>query len=332
MDHAVVLAADVGGTKIYLGMYAAEAGGPRSLCEARYDTAGYAGLGDLLAAFIAESGYDPVRVVLGVPGPVRITPVKPVNIPWQIDPRELSRHLGIEVDLLNDLQATSYGVLELEGADLLVLNEGMADPEGNIAVIAAGTGLGEGGLCWSGERYVAIASEGGHASFAPGTHQEMELWRYLFERFGHVSWERVVSGPGLAHVYDFLRDSGAAPEPDWLRAELEGGDRASVISKVALEERADLAKQALDLFTFLYGAEAGNLALKLMATGGVYIGGGIAPKILRSFHGDDFMRAFTSKGRMAEPLQQIPVKIILNDKTALLGAAHWGVDRVLAES
>jgi glucokinase len=330
MDNAVVLAADVGGTKIYLGMYAAEKQGPRVLCEARYDTAGYAGLGDLLVAFIQESGFVPARVALGVPGPVRITPVKPVNIPWQIDPMELSRHLGVEVDLLNDLQATSYGVLELGKKDLMVLNEGVVDPEGNIAVIAAGTGLGEGGLCWSGERYVAVASEGGHASFAPGTHQEMALWRYLFDRFGHVSWERVVSGPGLVRVYEFLRDTKAAEEPEWLRQELEAEDSASVISRVALEERCDLATQTLDLFTFLYGAEAGNLALKLMATGGVYIGGGIAPKILQNFHRDDFMRAFTSKGRMAEPLGQIPVKIILNDKTALLGAAHWAVGQVLA--
>ncbi len=205
MGGSVTLAGDIGGTKAYLGMFQPEGEALGCLVEGRFATAEYSGVSDLLVSFVETSGQRPRKIVLGVPGPVRHPPVKPVNLPWTIDPAEIGDRLGIaDVHLLNDLEAPAYGTLALPPQDLMDLNRGTPDAEGNIAVIAAGTGLGEGGLCWTGERYVSIPSEGGHASFAPGTNLESELWNYLFSRFGHVSWERVVSGPGLVHIYEFL--------------------------------------------------------------------------------------------------------------------------------
>jgi glucokinase len=325
MGGAVILAGDVGGTKTYLAFFDTLEHGFKPLAQVRYSTADFADLGTLLATFVKEVGYRPARVVLGVPGAVRQVPVQAVNLPWTIDPADLRRALDLEaVHLLNDLQATSYGTQVLQSEDVVVLNEGGTDAEGNVAVIAAGTGLGEGGLCWSGERYVAIASEGGHADFAPANALQAELWDYLHERFGHVSWERLVSGPGLAHLYDFLRDSGRGGEQEWLRQELQQGDRSDAISRAALQERCPLAVAALDLFIDLYGAETGNLALKLIATGGVFVGGGIAPKILARLRQGRFMEAFLAKGRMREVLREVPVKVVINDKTGLMGAAYWG--------
>ena len=326
MDRTVILAGDVGGTKTYLAMYQPREHGFEPVEETRYATPDFPSLGALLKAFVEETGLPPARVVMGVPGPVRQLPVRAVNLPWLIDPDELRSALQIDqVHLLNDLEATAYGTQALHAKDVVVLNEGVEDGEGNVAVIAAGTGLGEGGLCWTGDRYMAIASEGGHATFAPSDDLQAELWVYLNQRFDHVSWERIVSGPGLASVYDFLRDSGRGAEPDAFAAELEQSeDRSGLISRAALEGRCALAAQALDLFVSLYGAEAGNLALKFMATGGVFVGGGIAPKIIERLEGSGFMEGFLNKGRMDEPLRAIPVKVILNDKAAVLGAAYRG--------
>ena len=321
----MILAGDVGGTKTYLAFFDPPERGFEALAETRYSTPDFPDLGTLLATFVTAAGYRPECAVIGVPGSVRQIPVQAVNLPWTIDPADLRRALDLEtVHLLNDLQATSYGTQALQPKDVVVLNEGENDEQGNIAVIAAGTGLGEGGLCWSGDRYVAIASEGGHSDFAPADELQAELWHYLRARFGHVSWERVVSGPGLGHVYDFLRHSGRGQEPEWLRRELDEGDRSDVISRAALAGRCELAVHALDLFVSLYGTEAGNLALKLVATGGVFVGGGIAPKILDRLREGRFMEAFLAKGRMDDVLREMPVKVVLNDKTGLMGAAYWG--------
>ena len=325
MGSSVILAGDVGGTKAYLGLFGPDPLEP--LAEARYASTDYPGPAELLAAFLADhGGQRPRHVVLGVPGPVRHTPVKPVNLPWVIDPEQIATTLGVErVCLLNDLEATAYGTLVLPAEDLIELNRGEPDAAGNKAVIAAGTGLGEGGLCWTPQGYAAMPSEGGHTSFAPGTHREAELWRWLFERHGHVSWERIVSGPGLVNIYQFLRETGAGEEPGWLRHRFaEHGITAREISTAARGGHAELAVQALDLFVSLYGAEAGNLALKLLATAGVYIGGGIAPQIADKLRDGTFMDAFAEKGRVSDVLRRIPVHIITNDKTALLGAAYYG--------
>jgi len=326
MGPAVILAADVGGTKSYLAIFDPTDRSYEPLVERRYATTDFPGVPELLAFFVRDAGHQPTRVVLGVPGPVRHPPVRPVNLPWVIDPQEIGAALGTEeVYLLNDLEATSYGTVVLQPHDLVELNAGVPDATGNIAVIAAGTGLGEGGLCWAGDRYVAVSSEGGHASFSPGTDLEAELWKWLFTQFGHVSWERVLSGPGLGHIYDFLKESGHGHEPPWLREELAASqDRAGSISRVASEDRCDLARQAVDLFVSLYGAEAGNLALKMLASGGVYVGGGIAAKIADLLVQGSFMDAFAEKGRVSDILRDMPVHVVLNDKAGLLGAAYYG--------
>ena len=325
MGGTIILAGDVGGTKTYLATYQPQDSGFEPLFETRYTTRDYADTSALLAAFIEESGHAPQRIVLGVPGPVRQLPVRAVNLPWIIDPEQIKRSLGIdEVHLLNDLQATSYGTRALREDDLYTLNAGEPDAEGNVAVIAAGTGLGEGGLVWTGQRHVSIASEGGHSTFSPSGDIEIELARYLSRQFDHVSWERVVSGPGLASVYDFLRERQPERESAWLRDAMAEGDRSNAIAHAALEERCELAGEAMDFFVYLYGCEAGNLALKLMSTGGLFIGGGIAPKILTRLQQSRFMEGFLHKGRMRQALESVPVHVVLNDKTALLGAAYWG--------
>jgi glucokinase len=326
MDRNLILAGDVGGTKTYLALCAADMDGFPPVAEARYETPRYSSMGALLSSFVDETGQQPVCVVLGVPGPVRQLPVRAVNLPWFIDPDEVRSALGMErVHLLNDLEATAYGTQLLGSADTIVLNPGVADAEGNVAVIAAGTGLGEGGLCWTGDRYTAIASEGGHTTFSPSSPLEAELWAYLHQRHGHISWERILSGPGLASIYDFLRDEGHGEEPAWLVRELaEAPDRAGVISQAAQDGRSDLAERTLELFATLYGEEAGNLALKLMATGGVFVGGGIAPKIIDRLQDGGFLNGFLDKGRLAESLRPIPVRVVRNDKTGLMGAAYRG--------
>jgi len=327
---SLILGGDVGGTKTYLGLFRADGDDLEPVVVERYVSTDFPGAAKLLTRFIDHCGERPDRVVLGVPGPVRHTPVKPVNLPWSIDPVQIADALGVgHVFLLNDLEATAYGTLALADDDIIEINHGEVDPTGARAVIAAGTGLGEAGLAWVGEHYVAVPSEGGHASFAPGTELEAELWRWLFERHGHVSWERVVSGMGLVNIYEFLRarvgDSAAGAEPDWLRDQLqEQGVRARLISAAAKEHGVPLAGEALALFASLYGAEAGNLALKMLATGGVYIGGGIAPQIIEELTDGTFMDAFAEKGRVSDVLRRIPVHIIKNDKTALLGAVYYG--------
>jgi glucokinase len=227
-----------------------------------------------------------------------------------------------QVLLINDLQANAMGIAVLEPGDVVTLNQAKGSTPGNVAVIAAGTGLGEAAMYWDGVDHHVFASEGGHCDFAPLTEVEIDLLRYLHGRFGHVSFERVVSGPGLVNIYQFLRDSKHVAEPEWLTTEMTRGDPAAAISRSAAAATWPLCEQAVDLFVSIYAAEAGNLALKVMATGGVYLGGGIAPKMLSKLAGPLFMHAFTSKGRMQPLLESIPVKVIVNENTALLGAAR----------
>jgi glucokinase len=327
---SLILGSDVGGTKTYLGLFRGDGDTLEPIVIERYISTDFPGAAELLTTFVDHCGQQPDRVVLGVPGPVRHTPVKPVNLPWSIDPEQIARTLGMDrVFLLNDLEATAYGTLALTEEDVIEINRGEMDSIGAKAVIAAGTGLGEGGLAWADGHYVAVPSEGGHASFAPGTQLEAELWRWLFDQHGHVSWERVVSGMGLVNIYEFLRqrcrDSAPDAEPDWLRERLaEQGAGAHTISSAAKEGGVALAGEALALFVSLYGAEAGNLALKMLATGGLYIGGGIAPQIIEELTTGAFMDAFAEKGRVSDVLRRIPVHVIKNDQTALLGAAYFG--------
>jgi glucokinase len=255
---------------------------------------------------------------------VRAGRVETPNLPWVVVGADVARALGVEaVDLLNDLEANTHGIALLGPEDVDVLNRGAEGAVGSLGVIAAGTGLGEAGAYWDGSRHHPFACEGGHGDFGPRDALEDELLAYLRTRYGaHVSWERVVSGPGLVNVYEFLRDTGRGTEEPWLRTRLSREDPAAVIAHAAQGGDSPLCAAALARFVSLYGAEAGNLALKVMATGGVYLGGGIAPRILPSLENDGFVAAFANKGRMRPLLEAIPIRVILNDQTALLGAAR----------
>lgn len=323
----MILAGDIGGTKTRLALYERDLGRLQPRAEKTYRSAEHPGLEEIVRLFRAEHPQPVEAACFGVAGPVRDGRCETTNLAWVVDTKRLASGLGLKrATVLNDLEANAYGLSELAPSDFAVLNEGAAPATGNSAIISAGTGLGEAGLFWDGSRHRPFGSEGGHASFAPSDDLEVQLYRHLHGRFGHVSWERVVAGPGLHNIYGFLRDSGRGEEPEWLRQELTAGDAPAVISAAGLSGRSPLCSQALDLFVSLYGSEAGNLGLTMMATGGVYVGGGIAPKILERMRGDSFMRAFVAKGRMQPLLEAMPVRVVLNDRTALLGAGRCAAD------
>ena len=268
------------------------------------------------------------RAVFGVAGPVVDGQVIGTNLPWQLDEASLRKSLDLSsARLLNDLEAIAYAVPILGEDDLCTLSEGQRDPKGALGVIAPGTGLGEAFLTWEGSGYRAHPSEGGHADFAPNTPLQIELLRYLQERHGHVSYERVCSGRGLPNIYAFLRDSGHAQEPAWLAEQLAStSDPTPIIVDAGLDEKrpCELCKTVLDIFISILGAEAGNLALKLMATGGIYLAGGMLPHILPALKGELFGRAFQNKGRLSYVVAQVPVYVILNPNAGRLGAAQYG--------
>jgi glucokinase len=331
----MILAGDIGGTHARLSYYRqdSESGDFIAVHEHVFDSREFRGLNEVVLKFVSETGVHPTIASFGIAGPVRDGRVETPNLPWVVESSRLARDLHLDsVSLINDLQAQAWGIQCLGPSDTVALNQISAkqSPAGNQAVVAAGTGLGEAGLIWDGERHQIFACEGGHCDFAPRNELEIDLLRYLLTRFGHVSYERIVSGPGLVNVYLFLKDTHRGVEPQWLRDEIAGGDPGAAISKAAVSGKAPLAEQALDLWISIYGAEAGNMALKVLATGGVFLAGGIAPKILLKLAGPLFMQAFLSKGRMQPLLEAIPVRVITNDKTGLLGAACYGANRASA--
>jgi len=323
-DRPTFLAADIGGTSTRLALVSTSAGRIRLEVTERYASRDHGGLEAIVRRFRTVHDTAIAGACFGVAGPVVGDRVEAPNLAWVVDASPLAHALRLpRVTLINDLEANAHGIFELTPADVIVLNAGAHDATGNVAVISAGTGLGEAAMYWDGHYHHPFACEGGHASFSPTSDVEIELLQYLRGKFGgHVSWERVVSGPGLLNVYEFVRDTGHTAEPDWLREALAAGDPPAVISETALDGKSDLCVRALDLFVSAYGAEAGNLALKVMAIGGVYIGGGIAPKIAARLDGAPFMDAFRAKGRLHALLGRIPVKLITNEHTALLGAAR----------
>lgn len=317
----MLLAGDVGGTNMRLALFEEEGGRLVERRRARFPTRDFPTLHDALARFLAGERRV-AAAAFGVAGPVRHGRAEGTNVTFSIDAEEIRADLGVPAAVLNDLTANAWGLAELAPADFAVLNRGEADPEGNGALISAGTGLGEAVLFRTKEGFVPMPSEGGHASFAPKNDEEIELLKALRFRHGHVSWERVVSGPGLATLYRFEREISGVREPEWLAREIEAaGDPAPVVSLAALEEKDPVCQRTMHRFVSLYGAEAGNLALKALATGGVWVGGGIAPKILPLLR-DGFFSAFTAKGRFAPILARIPIRVVLNDACALLGAAR----------
>jgi len=318
----MILAGDVGGTKVHLALYDFANGKLSHTRDEKFPARQYDGLEVIVREFL---GADRVTAAcFGVPGPVRDGRLRLTNLPWTLDNRELAANLAIQhVFLINDLEANAHGLSELRNGDFAVLAQGVRNGVGNAAIISAGTGLGVAGLYWDGITHHPFAAEGGHADFAPANDLQAELWQYLHKKFGgHVSWERVLSGPGQFNLYQFLRDTGKGQEEPWLAKELREGDPSAIVSKHGLTGESPLCEQAVDLFVELYGAAAGNLALNFLAVGGVFIGGGIAPKILPKLKDRRFMQAFLNKGRLRTLLEQISVRVVLNDKTALLGAGH----------
>ncbi|HZR56060.1 MAG TPA: glucokinase [Terriglobales bacterium] len=319
----MILAGDIGGTHARLAFFDVLNGRYSLVTSSVFPSREYAGLDQIVTQFVDASPAHPTLACFGIAGPVTNGRVETSNLPWVIESKRLAAELNINQALLiNDLEATAWGIGALSPSDVVALNEVKGQPIGNQAVIAAGTGLGEAGMYWDGVNHHVFASEGGHGDFAPQNDLEVELFRYLHARFGHVSYERILSGPGLVNVYHFLRDTNRGTEPKWLLEEMLHSDPAAVISKAALAGTCPLSEHTLDLFISVYGAEAGNLALKYKATGGVFLAGGIAPKLLPKLTSSLFMKAFLDKGRMQHLMESMPVSVITNDSLALLGAAR----------
>ena len=321
----LIIAGDIGGTSARLALLEPNADKPQLAIETVYSSREYAGLEDVVQAFVAQHGARVAAACFGIAGPVRAGQVQTPNLPWTVRAASVAARLGLDavaVHLINDLEANAWGIGALAPEDFAVLNPGRP-ATGNAAVIAAGTGLGEAGLYWDGHKHVPFACEGGHTDFAPRSGLEFELFEYLAARHDRVSYERVVSGPGLQNIYEFLRDTERGVESPQLAAAMMRMDPPAAIGAAALDGTSPLASHALDLLISVYGAEAGNLALKMMAVAGVYIGGGIAPRILARLQTPTFMDAFLAKGRMRPLLEAMPVKVVLNDKAGLLGAARF---------
>lgn len=345
----MILAGDIGGTKVNLALYDWTSERVDPIRTETFYSADFASLEDVIEEFLTvpsapahtdaageaeETASDetPVRTPLetiavkaacfGVAGPVIDNRCHTTNLPWVISGPDLAERFKIpQVRLLNDLEATAHGLLYLRPDESVALNAGQAPKHKRcLGLVAAGTGLGEAALVWTGNGYQPFSSEGGHCDFAPNSDLEIDLLRHLRAQYLHVSYERVLSGPGIHAIYEFVRDA-KKNEPTWLAEKIRTGDPPAVISEAGLSGQADIAKQTLDIFAGIYGAEAGNLALKVMALDGIYVGGGIAPKILAKLQDGTFMRAFTNKGRYKRLMGNIPVRVIMNQKTALLGAA-----------
>lgn len=327
----MILAGDIGGTKTNLALFKAVEESLEVVVQQQFVSRDFSCLGDVIAAFKEKNTISAVDAAcFGIAGPVIDGRCRTTNLPWEITTSALQADLGTDkVHLMNDLEATAYGMLYLPEDAFVELNPTGRPVEGNCAVIAAGTGLGEAMLFHDGREYHPIGSEGGHSDFAPVTPQQDELLKWLRNRYpGHVSFERVLSGPGVYTLYEFLLESGFGPAPASMINIPEGRDRSAMVSECALSQKDPLCMETLRLFSEIYGAEAGNLALKSMSLGGLYVGGGIAPKIL-PFINDYFMNGFAAKGRFEEMLRGMQVRVALNPETALLGAAHFAVDKLL---
>ncbi len=319
----MIIAGDVGGTNVRLAFFNKGEKRDPVLLE-KHQSADFADFSSLLKKFISTlNGKQIEAACFGVAGPVQNGRCQATNLPWVIDASVLSEQLGIKkVWLINDLEANAWGVTLLRSEERMVLNPGVAQ-QGNGALISAGTGLGEAGLYWNGSGHVPFACEGGHADFAPADEEQADLWHFLKGRFEHVSYERVLSGAGIFQIYQFLVEVKKEKQCSAIR----GLQPQRIITEKALKKECPTCIRTLDLFCSIYGSEAGNLALKLLSMHGMYIGGGIAPHIISILTNGRFMKAFTAKGRFAPMLSKIPVQVILNDQTALIGAAHYAQEK-----
>ena len=324
----MILAGDIGGTNARLAYFQSHNGSLQMVSERIFPSREHKELGEIVTQFLDESSTRPQVACFGVAGPVRNGRVETSNLPWIIEQSRLAKQIHLPSTLLiNDLEASAWGVGALAASDFVALNH-VSDPTvGNQAVIAPGTGLGEAGLFWDGAHHHVFACEGGHTDFAPQDDLQIALLQFLRTRFGHVSYERVLSGPGLVNVYEFLIESEGGADSAQLSEHIQNGDAAAAISKAALEGSSALAGKAMDVWVSVFGAEAANLGLKTMATGGLFLTGGIAPKILSRLTGPIFMEAFLNKGRLRHLVEAMPVQVITNDKAGLLGAARCAAVR-----
>jgi glucokinase len=333
----MILAGDVGGTKVHLALYNFANGRLQPIRDQKFPAHEFASLDDVVKKFCAagnEKLQDIVAACFGCPGPVRDGRLKLTNLPWTLDTRDMVKSLGIpHIFLINDLEANGYGIPELAPEAIFTLHNGDAEASGHAGLIAAGTGLGEALLIWEGKAHRPIPSEGGHGDFAARSDREIALFQYLRTTLnGRVSWERVVSGLGIKNIYAFLRDVEKIDEPGWLRDRMLAEDPNAVIGQCAEDGSSSLCFETMKMFSGAYGAESGNIALKVLATGGMYLGGGIAPKILKTLRNGTFMQAFLDKGRLSPLLESIPVRVILDDTCALLGAAAFAEARAAEAS
>jgi glucokinase len=324
----MILAGDVGGTKVHLALYDFIDGKLVYSRDQRFAAKEYSGLEEIVKEFLGPQKVT--AACFGVPGPVRNGRLRLTNLPWTLDSHELSVSLGVtHVFLINDLEANGYGVSELTADQIYTLSEGDVSQIGNRALIAAGTGLGEALLMRNGRSHTPYPSEGGHADYAPRNEDEIDLLRFLKQKYnGRISYERVISGMGLTSIYEFLREVRGMEEPPKVAERVAAAaDPNTVITELALAAKSEICEKALDMFVSAYGAEAGNMALKLLSVGGVYVGGGIAPRILEKLKDGTFMKAFTDKGRLSQLLINMPVRVILDSRAALLGAAAYAEAR-----
>lgn len=323
------LVGDIGGTKTNIAVFELKDGGFITQHEKSFQSKDFDSLQTIVKSLVEhdlKGKYKIDQACFGVAGPVKDGLCDATNLPWLVDSRKIAEVLNIDskkVFLLNDLEAAAYGIDVLEEKDVYVLNKGTEQKNGARCLISAGTGLGESIIFWDGKKYKPCPSEGGHTDFAPRNKIEIDLLNNLINKYGRISYERILSGPGLLNVYDFFKDTAYQNTPTWLSERLKKEDPAAVISEIGMSKKDECCEKALDLFVSIYGAEAGNLALTALATGGVFIGGGIAPKILNKIKEGSFMQAFTHKGRLSVMVSQMPVKVILNSKIPLLGCVNY---------
>lgn len=336
----MILAGDVGGTKVHLALYNFTGGRLQPVRDQKFPATEFASLDAVVEAFLtgspkgtaADDKTEKEQIIaacFGCPGPVRDGRLKLTNLPWTLDQHDLAKSLGIEhIFLINDLEANGYGIPELAPESIVTLHDGDAAAVGHRGLIAAGTGLGEALLIWDGKKHRPIPSEGGHCDFAARTDREVALLEYLRKKLnGRVSWERVVSGIGIQNIYAYLRDVEKMDEPAWLREKMQAEDPNAAIGQCAEDGSSPLCAETMQTFAAAYGAETGNIALNVLAVGGMYMGGGIAPKSLKTLQAGGFMNAFLDKGRLSPVLQAIAVRVILDDTCALLGAAAYAEAR-----
>jgi glucokinase len=317
-----LLAADIGGTKTNIAFCRADSEGVTILDQKRYVSKDHPSLTDIVHDY--TKGKPPGRLCAALAGPVVDGKSKLTNLPWVLDSAAMSNEISIPVSFINDLEATAYGLAGLKKDELATLAAGDPNSKGNMAIIAPGTGLGEAGLYWDGEKYHPFATEGGHTDFAPRTAKDVEMFYALQQMFGHVSWERVVSGMGIRNIFQCLASKHKEPLPEWLTERMKDEDPAAVISQAALKHEDLICAETMELFVRYFATEASCLVLKLMATGGLFLAGGIPPKILPLLQTDNWSKNFDNNGRMHELSDKVPVHVVLNDKMALMGAAYYG--------